>query len=320
MGKSEIIETIKKYNKYIIVSHVDPEGDSLGSSFAFKALLNKLGKEAVVVNEGRPPFQYDFLGISDDIVTDLKKDIDCEAVVVLDCPVIKRIGKAKAFLNKQKTLINIDHHISNSNFGDINWIEPYTSSCGEMVYKLYKALNIPIDRKSALFLYVAILTDTGSFAYENTISSTHVIAAELIDKGLRPNLIYQTLYENKSLSEVMLLKEALSTMKLTDDGKIAYMHVSEEMLNKLNLGPEVTEGLVNYARSINGAKVAIIFLEDPMRKNQIDISFRSKGEVDVDKLASLFGGGGHKNASGCVVKGSLKTVMDKVLETVRKNV
>lgn len=320
MSKKEIVEAIKKYDKFLIISHIGLEGDSIGSQFALKILLKNMDKEAIIVNEGEPPPQYDFLDITNEVTTDLSSDIDYEAIAVLDCPIIKRIGKAKRFLKKGKPIINIDHHISNINFGKVNWVEPYASSCGEMIYDLYKALNVPIHQRSALFLYIAILTDTGSFAYENTSSRTHIVVSELIDQGLKPDVIFRALYENKSMPEVKLLKEALSTIKLTGDGKIAYMYVSKKMLDKLNLELEVTEGLINYVRAINGVKVAVIFLENPSKKNDIQISFRSKGEVDVDKLASLLGGGGHKNASGCVIKASLKNAMKRTLDKIKNNI
>ncbi|NQT07150.1 MAG: bifunctional oligoribonuclease/PAP phosphatase NrnA [Candidatus Omnitrophica bacterium] len=319
MSIEKTIEAIRKFNKYIIVSHIGPEGDSIGSQFAFKILLEKLGKKAVVVNDAKPPSQYDFLDVNDDIITNVNKKIDYEAIAVLDCPVIKRIGKVERYIKKDKAIINVDHHISNSEFGSVNWVEPYMSSCGEMVYNLYKALKVPINYRSAFFLYLAIVMDTGSFAYENTSPDTHAIASELIKKGLRPDHIFQAIYESKTLSEVNLLKEALSTIKTAEGGKLAYMHVSKSMLKSLKLPEETTEGLINYARSIRGTKAAIIFLEKPSGRGNIDISFRSKGEVDVDKIASLFGGGGHKNASGCVVKGKLKDVMKHVLKTVARN-
>jgi phosphoesterase RecJ-like protein len=241
-------------------------------------------------------------------------------VVVLDCPVTKRVGGARKFLNKDKPVINIDHHVSNENFGDINWVEPDTSSCGEMMYKLYRMLGLEIDEKAALYMYIAILTDTGSFAYESTSSETHMIAGDLISKGLKPHLIYQSIYEKKTVAELELLKDALSSLKVIEDGKIAYMHVSKEMLNKRGLDLDVTEGFINYARSVESARVAVIFLENPSKKNNIQISFRSKGDVNVNFLASLFGGGGHKNASGCVVEGPLKGVIKSVIDKVRKNI
>jgi len=320
MVKSEIIEAIERYNKFLIVSHLNGEGDSLGSQFAFLELIKALGKTGAIVNETKPSELYDFMDPRDTIITDLKKEIDYEAVIVLDCPVIKRAGKVKKFFKKDKVLINIDHHISNTNFGNINWVEPHTSSCGEMVYELYKAFNIPIDYRSALFMYAAIITDTGSFAYENTSSKTHAITADLIDRGIKPNLIYQKLYENRAASEVELLRDALSTLSFAADKKIAYMHVTKKMLDRYGFDLEVTEGFVNYPRSINGVKVAMIFLQNTSDEKRIGVSFRGKGEVDVDKIASLFGGGGHRNASGCALEGKIEDVMKKVVNTVKKNI
>lgn len=320
MSMEKAIKAIKENDRFLIISHIGLEGDSIGSQSALKILLKKLGKKSVVVNGGEVSPQYEFLDIKNDIILDLNTKIDYDAVIVLDCPVVKRIGKASKFLKKDKILINIDHHISNTDFGDVNWIEPHASSCGEMVYWLYKSLDIPIDKRAALFIYVAILTDTGSFAYECTTSRTHTIVAELIKKGLKPDFIYQVLYENKTLAEVRLLQDALSKIRLINDGKIAYTHVSKDALGKLDLSLEATEGFINYARAIKGVKVAIIFLENPLDRGYIQISFRSKGEVNVDKLASVFGGGGHKNASGCLIEGGLRDVMKKVLDKVKNRI
>ncbi len=320
MAKNDVINAIKKYKKFLVISHIGLEGDSLGSQLAFRDLLKGLGKESILVNEAQPPLQYDIFDEKNAIITDTTKEIDYEAVAILDCPVMKRIGDANKFLKEGRPVINIDHHISNTNFGDTNWVEPDASSCGEMVYKLFKEFDVAIDKRSALFLYAAILTDTGSFAYDNTTSKTHLIAAELLAKGLEPNRIHRALYENKTLDELELLKDALSTLRLSKDGMIASMFVSKEMLKTHKLTMDATEGMINYARSINGIKVAVIFLENPSQSDQIQISFRSKGEANVDKLAGLFGGGGHKNASGCVIKGELESVKNKVLDAIAKNI
>lgn len=319
----KIIDAIKKFDKFLIFSHINLEGDSLGSQFAFKTLLEKLGKTGVVANQDKPPAQYDFFGVKNDMVTDLGKDIYYDAVAVLDCPIMERIGKAEKFLKKRKEkdfIINIDHHVSNTNFGTVNWVEPNTSSCGEMIYKLYKALNVPLDFKAALFLYTAILTDTGSFVYENTSSETHAITSELLSKGLNPFSIHSYIYENKSMDEMRLLADSLSTINLVKSGQLAYMFVSKAMLKRHNLGAEAAEGFIKYARSIKGIKVAIIFMEDVYKNGHIQISFRSKDEVDVNKLASLFGGGGHKNASGCVMHGQLNQIIKRVVDTVKNKI
>jgi len=320
MSIEKAIETIKKYDKFLIISHVGLEGDSIGSQMAFEKLLKGMQKTVTIVNGGLLPLQYNFMGIQNSISNDLDKEYDFDVVTVLDCPVVRRIGDAKKYLDSAKVVLNIDHHISNESFGDVNWVEPHVSSCGEMVYNLFKTLGAPLDKECAFYLYVAILTDTGSFAYENTASDTHMITADLLSKGLNPRIVHQALYENRSLSEIELLRDALSTLKVIHAGKIASMYVSRKMLNKHNLDLSVTEGFINYARSINDVKIAVIFLEDPLNNRRIQISFRSKGEVNVDRMAALFGGGGHKNASGCVMEGSLRWTMRKVLAKIRENV
>ncbi|MFH1752663.1 MAG: bifunctional oligoribonuclease/PAP phosphatase NrnA [Candidatus Omnitrophota bacterium] len=320
MSLEKAIDAIKRYDKFLIISHIGLEGDSIGCQLAFEKLLKGMGKKTAIVNGDQLPSQYDFMGIATRISTNLDEEFDYEVAVVLDCPVIRRIGEAKKFLDKAKIVINIDHHISNEEFGDINWVEGQVSSCGEMVYRLYRDMGAEIDRECACYLYIAILTDTGSFAYENTSANTHAIASDLVSKGINPRIIHQSLYENKTLPEIELLRDALSTIKVVHSGKTAYMYVTTRMLNKSKLDLSVTEGFINYARSITSVKVAVIFFEDPLKPEIINISFRAKGEANVDKIASLFGGGGHKNASGCVIDGALKPVMKTVLAKIKEYV
>ncbi|MEE8359720.1 MAG: bifunctional oligoribonuclease/PAP phosphatase NrnA [Candidatus Omnitrophota bacterium] len=320
MSLDRAIDAIKKYEKFLIISHIGLEGDSIGCQLAFEKLLKGMGKKAAIVNGGELPSQYDFMGIATRISTNMDEELDYEVVVVLDCPVIRRVGEAKKFLERAKIVINIDHHVSNEKFGDINWVEGSVSSCGEMIYRLYKEIGADMDRECAFYLYIAILTDTGSFAYENTSSDTHAIASDLVSKGLNPRIVHQSLYENKTLPEIELLRDTLSTLKVVHGGTVAYMYVNKKMLSKYKLDRSVTEGFINYARSITSVKVAVIFFEDPLELNTVPISFRAKGEVNVDKIAAVFGGGGHKNASGCVIKGSIKPTMKKVLAKIKEYV
>ncbi len=320
MSLEKTIEAIKKHERFLIMSHIGLEGDSIGCQLAFAALLKNMGKRYTIINGGELPGQYDFMGVKDKISTDLGGEADYDAAVVLDCPVVRRVGPAKKYLKKGKTILNIDHHISNDYYGTINWVQGGMSSCGEMVYMLYEKMGAPLDREAALYLYVAILTDTGSFAYESTTSRTHAVVSELLSKGVDPMRVHQALYENRSLKDIELLRDALSTLRLVKDGDIAYMYVSEKMLKKHGLGHDATEDFINYARSIGGTRIAIIFIKRRGRKNTVRVSFRSKGEVNVGRLAALFGGGGHKNASGCLVEGSLRSVIRDVLGKVTENV
>jgi phosphoesterase RecJ-like protein len=191
------------------------------------------------------------------------------------------------------------------------------SSCGEMLYHLYRKLKIPIDQKAAMPMYVAIVTDTGYFSYENTTYKTHKTSSELIRRGIKPLLVSKQLNERKSLNDLKLLNKTLATLRLYYGGRLAMLHTSKDTLKKLSLGPESAEGLVNYARSVDSVKLAAFFIERPDKPGEVHISFRSKGEVDVNKFAQLFGGGGHPNAAGCLIKGSIAQAKKIVLNKVK---
>ena len=310
----KVIEAIKKYNKFLITAHVNLEGDSLGSQLGMKALLESLGKTAIIVDNDPVPDHYRFLPKAGEISNKLDGNLDFEAAIVLDCPTLKRTGKVRDLIAKGKFIINVDHHVSNEKFGDINWVDPNASSAGEMVYQIYREMGIKLTREAALVLYIAILTDTGSFNYDNTSSVTHEIAGELLGYGIDPASVSESVYERRSVADIKFLGLVLSTIKVNDAGDVAYLEITKKMLKVTGADLVKAEGFVNYARSIDKAKVAIIFKEDAGDK--INVSFRSKGDVDVNKIASAFGGGGHVKASGCIVEGSLAEAEKKVLAKV----
>ena len=310
----KVIEAINKYNKFLITAHVNPEGDSLGSQLGMKALLESLGKTAFIVDNDVVPEHYKFLPKAREISNKLDAKVDFEAAVILDCPTLKRIGKVNDLIGSGKFVINIDHHISNEKFGDVNWVDPNASSAGEMVYKIYKELGIKLTKETAMVLYIAILTDTGSFNYDNTSSITHDIAGELLGYGIDPASVSESVYEKRSLSDIKLFGLVLSTIKVNKEGDVAYLEVTKKILQSTGADLMKAEGFVNYARSIDKVKVAMIFKEDV--DNKISVSFRSKGEADVNSIASFFGGGGHVKASGCVIEGALADVEKKVLAKV----
>jgi len=318
-----VIEAIKKNKRFLITAHVNLEGDSIGSQLAMKELLSCMGKDAFILDSDPIPDHYKFLPNAADISNDIeKKRATFEVAIVLDCPTLKRTGKvSKIIKEKAKTVINIDHHISNEKFGDINWVDPRASSAGEMVYKLYKETGTGLTKETALSLYIAILTDTGSFNYDNTSSVTHEIAGELLGYGLDPALVSESVYERRSVEDIRLLALVLDTLKLNSAGTIAHLEVTKDMLKKTGADISKSEGLINYARSIDKVKVAVLFKEDLKEKDRINISFRSKGNgdiIDVNKVASSFGGGGHTKASGCIVMGTLEEAKRKVLAKVEE--
>ena len=312
-------QAIKKFNKFLITSHINPEGDAIGSQIAMACLLRKLGKESVMLDDSPAPNVLRFMKGSEDISKEMPRDFNFQAVIILDSPDLARIGRVNDYIKKDSVIINIDHHISNVNFGKFNWVEPDFSSVGEMVYDLFKAFKIKVDLDEAIALYTAIMTDTGSFRYSNTVSKTHRIAAELVDIGVKPYEIHTKIYETSSIQDTNLLGEALQTMKLTEDGKIAWLWVTKEMLKKTKASLEGTEGIINFARSIDGVEIAILFRETGTEE-KVKVSFRSKGKVDVNKLAGSFGGGGHPTASGCTVLGKIEEVEKKILEKAKEMV
>lgn len=318
----EVIEAIKSNKRFLITAHVNLEGDSLGSQLAMKELLAGMGKEAHILDNDPVPEHYKFLPKACEVSNDLKRIADFDVAVVLDCPTLKRIGKVRDVIKeKAKLVLNIDHHISNEKFGDINWVEPHASSAGEMVYKLYKEMGVKLTKEVALSLYIAILTDTGSFNYDNTSSVTHEIAGELLGYGLDPAVVSESVYERRSIEDIKLLGLVLATLHVNKEGTVAYLQVTRDMLKSTGADMAKSEGLINYARSVDKVKVAILFKEDLKDKDKINISFRSKGNgdtVDVNKIASFFGGGGHMRASGCIVTGSLEKAKKEVLARVEE--
>lgn len=317
MSVRTVKAAIKKFNKFFITSHINPEGDAIGSQVAMARLLKKLGKESVMLDDSPVPGVLRFMKGSEDILKEMPHNFNFQAMIILDSPDLARIGRVKEFIKKDSVIINIDHHISNVNFGKYNWVEPGFSSAGEMVYDLFKAFKAKIDLDDAIALYAAIMTDTGSFRYSNTVSKTHRIAAELVDIGVKPYEMHTKIYETSSIQDTNLLGESLQTMKLTDDGKVAWLWVTKDMLKKTKASLEGTEGIINFARSIDGVDIAILFRETGT-DDRVKVSFRSKGKADVNKLAGVFGGGGHPTASGCTVFGKPEDVQKKVIDAAKE--
>lgn len=314
----EVIAAIRKHKKFLISAHINPEGDSLCSQLAMKELVTALGKEAVIVNNDPVPDHYKFLPGIGKLSTDLAGKVDFDAALILDCPTLKRIGGVADMIGREKTVINVDHHISSERFGNVNWVDSDASSTGEMVYKLFKEMNVPLTREIALCLYIAILTDTGSFNYDNTSAITHEIASDLLGYGLEPGSVSESVYERRTLIDIKLLGLVLSTLKVNRSGEIAYLAITRKMIAETGADISKSEGFVNYARSIDGVKVAALFKEDAKDANKINVSFRSKSGIDVNKIASFFGGGGHVKASGCVLEGALCDVEAKVVAKIEE--
>lgn len=318
MSIKKIISTIKKHKTFLITAHVNPEGDALGSEISFFMLLKKLGKDAHIVNADITPAEYYFLPAVANVkhLKGALKNPDFDCFVILDSSDLRRCGEVGKFA-KAKPVINIDHHISNDMFGDANWVEPEASSCSEMIYRLYKEMGVPMDKDAAELLYVGIMTDTGSFRYSNTTSRTHEIAADLIKYGLDVARLYKHAYGNVPFEDMKLLADILPTMKRASEGRIIWFELRRKMFKDKRIFFDINEHILSFARSIKGVEVAALFKENLKSKNEVRVNLRSQGNVDVNKIASHFSGGGHRTASGCTVKGKLSDVKRRVLAKIK---
>jgi len=321
MSLKKVVDCVKRHKNFLITSHANPEGDALGSELAFYALLKKLGKSATIVNEDDFPCEYGFLPQKFNVKKFRKnmKSIKFDCFVVLDCSDLKRTGEVYRVNERHKPTLNIDHHISNQRFGNINWVEPYTSSCAEMIYKLYKRLHVPFDRNIAISLYVGMLTDTGSFHYPNTNSLTHKAVSELLKYKLDIQQIYKNVYENITLSDMRFLAKILPRMKCDPGGKIAWFQIKRNMLKNRKLSFDLTDYMLTFARAIKGVEVVALFKENLGVENEVRVNLRSQGKIDVNRIAQFFGGGGHKTASGATVRGKIDQVRKKVLAKIKES-
>ena len=310
---NEVLETLKTKDNFLITAHINPEGDSIGSQLSVYYILKKLGKKAVMAGNYVVPENLRFLSGAESIMSDIPEDFQPEVAVVLDCPTKERVGNLAGYLDDIKTIVNVDHHISNEYFGDVNWVEAGSSSVGEMIFAMVEKLGISLDHDISAPLYTAIITDTGMFNYDNTSKNTHEVAGKLIAGGVSPKEMHEKIFEDKALSQVRVLGKVLTTIEIVENGKLAHMCLTNEMCEQENVSDVATDEFINYPRSIKGVEVAVFFKERANNPGAIDISFRSSGGVNVNEVASHFGGGGHKRAAGCVVRGGMEKARKEVL-------
>lgn len=318
MSLVKVAKEIKRNKSFLITSHLSLEGDAIGSELAMRGLLLSLGKQAVIINQDGVPGEYKFLPGIKNIrrLRDLKR-LSFDAFVALDCSDPGRFRNVARLGERCKVKINIDHHPSNSRFGDVNWIEPFSSSTTEMIYQLYQKLGIPLDKEMALCLYVGIMTDTGSFHYPNTTSRSLKIASDLLRYNISAAKIYRDIYENVSFTDIELLSKIITTMQTWDEGRIIWFEIKRDAPERKKVSIDLSEHVLNFGRLVKEAEVVILFKENLKDSRQIRVNLRSK-RLDVNKIAKAFGGGGHKNASGATVKGSLENVKWRVLNKIKQ--
>ncbi|HPU35962.1 MAG TPA: bifunctional oligoribonuclease/PAP phosphatase NrnA [Bacillota bacterium] len=308
----EIGEAIKRSNQVLLCGHVMPDGDCLGSVLALGLTLERLGKKVIMGGPDPIPEIYHFLPGQDRFIVGKPPEYEYDTFIVLDCSVPERLGQGyQDFLNRDLVLINIDHHKGSQPFGDYQYIDPKAAAVGEIILDLLDLMRVQITIEAAINLYTAIITDTGSFRYDNTTPGTHRRVASLLEMGIPAADIHVHLYEEKPMAALKVLGAALDTLTTSACGRVCWMTITREILNKAGAIDEHTDGLINYARSIKGVEVGLLFHE--ISKDLYKISFRSKNSVDVNKLAASFGGGGHMRAAGCVLQGDLKTIQEQII-------
>ncbi len=313
---AEIGNALRAHQRFVVLSHVRPDGDALGSQLALALSLQKMGKEAKAWNEEGMLEKYSCLPRSEMLVQPPSEPEDFDVAIALDTATQNRLGTAAQAVRHAKLWINIDHHGSNPRYGDLVYIDPDSPSTAQILFELMKSEQLPMDRAIAENLFAAISTDTGSFQYPNTSARTFEIAAELVRAGINVGRLSQQLYESFPRRRIELLRSVLDTMQFEADGKIAYFSLSLKVAKEIGAIPEDNEGLIDHLRAVQGVIVAVFFEE--LTDGKVRVSIRSKSEAaDVSAVCLKFGGGGHKLAAGARVPGTLAGVEQRVLKEVR---
>lgn len=316
----QIGDVFRRHQSFVLISHVRPDGDAIGSQLGLGFSLLAAGKSVRMFNEDGLPDNLGFLRGSDRIERPPAEPVDAEVVIALDTATRPRLGDACLHAaSKGKLWLNIDHHISNPKYGDLNLIDSTSPATGEILYELITALDLPLPEESRDALYVAVSTDTGSFQYPSTTAKTYDMAADLIRRGLDVGAINSKTYDNHPFRRLALLRALLNTLELTADGMVAYWTLDEKTRVDLALNAEDSEGLIDVIRAIRGVQVAVFFEELPDGKSRV--SMRSKDRrYDVCQIAAEFGGGGHALAAGIRMKDPLDQAKARVLAAIQRRI
>ena len=314
----QIIEVIQARRRFVISSHTRPDGDSIGSSLAMAYALREMGKTADVVHaDAAPGPLMQFPGVPEiKIATEVTGEYD--AAIVMECGDLARTGVSGL---DRFFVINIDHHPGNTDYGELRWFDPAAAACGEMVFDLVKALGVPLTLDIAVHVYLAILTDTGSFHYSSISPRTFDICRETLEAGVDPVAVARNVYDSNNMGRLKLFGAVLSAMQLDPVGHIAIVYVDHEMARAAGGTYEDTEGLINLPLTVKEI-LAVVFFKQ-VEGDEYRVSMRSKGDIDIGAVAKEFGGGGHKNAAGCTVRGGIdalqKVFIDKIEQAIERD-
>jgi phosphoesterase RecJ-like protein len=312
----KIVEAIRNNSSFLLTTHEGPDGDAIGSSLGLASFLRTIGKDVTVHYQDPVPDLYSFLPGADSVLPHIP-DKHFDVSFVLDIGERKRAGQEFCNFSRVSTTINLDHHLTCENFGMHNLIDSQAAATGVLVYRVLNQYGYSFDYETALCLYVAIITDTGSFRYSNANREAFTVAGEMIECDVNAWYVAEKLYENQPQKRLELLARCLPTLEVFKDGLAASVTVTLDMYATTGGDAELTDGFVNYPRSIRGVEVAIFFRQ--LNENKYKVGFRSKGTVNVAAFSAAMGGGGHHNAAGCTVDGTLDEVKAKVYAIVESS-
>ena len=308
-------DIIKRSKKILLLSHVNPDGDTLGSMCAMYSMIyDRFKIKADMSMVSNLPYNYKFLPNINLAQRYFDNSLVYDLVIALDVASTERLRDSKIFLDKAKVVINIDHHKTNPNYGDYQIIEPDSSSTGEVLYNYFKEYNWSITEEAAICLYVAIMTDTGNFRFENTTPNALRAAADLMEKGANPNILYKKCYESKTKNLVMFQNYCVNKAEFLNDNKIVYTAVYKKDLEKFSAGDDYTDGIAETLRAIDTTEVSFVVKEVEAKVTKV--SMRSK-HIDVAKICEKFDGGGHTYAAGCTVKAGINETVKKLLNEIK---
>ena len=314
---NEVLKAIDRHQKFLVTTHHNPDADAVSSALAMALFLKSLGKKVSVLNEDACPEWLEFLPGTSMFkkVGDIKK-VDYDAAIVLDCGDLGRVGGVKKFIQDNKPLINIDHHVTNDKFGSVNVVETKASSTCEMIFDLLKQAKHPLNKNLAVLLYAGIMTDTGSFRYENTSAHSHAVVEELMAFKISAADMYARLYVGIPVGDMKLFTDVIHKAQLVDDNKVYCVSLPKKVTERFSKRFDLKEKLFTFLRSMEGVEVVVILTE--VSSKEVRVNLRSQKDFDVARLALQFNGGGHKKASGCKIYEPLKQAQKTILSAIAK--
>lgn len=314
MTLDKILEQIQNSESIVILTHESPDGDAIGSSLAMKLALENMGKAPDVIIPEVPEV-FDFLPGRADIKAESNVE-KYELAISVDCATEMRIAGKEYFENAKHTIV-IDHHGSNTMFGDFNYVNPVSPACCDILSGIFDYYNINITKDIGTCLLTGIITDTGGFKYPSTTAETFEFAAELLRKGVNVSDIFKRTMDTMSQATFQLTKKVIDRMEFLENGKVAFTYITKQDIQEADAKPGDHEGLVNIGRNLSGVEVSI-FIRQSEEEEKYKVSMRTNGDINASDICLMFGGGGHPRAAGATIKGTVEEIKEKLMKEIKK--